>query len=111
MENGGLEDTIIGRIGDVFLSADCCFRDIASFLKKNYAICLFFFCICICLCFSLKINKLHNLFMVVMARIQQTSDNITKVKQKQRNKNKENKTKTNKQTNKKTLVKQVQHLV
>jgi hypothetical protein len=38
--------------------------------------------------------------MVVMARIQQTSDNITKAKQKQRNKNKENKTK-NKQTNKK----------
>ena len=37
---------------------------------------------------------------VVMARIQQTSDNITKAKQKQRNKNKENKTK-NKQTNKK----------
>ena len=31
--------------------------------------------------------------MVVMARIQQTSDNITKAKQKQRNKNKENKTK------------------
>jgi len=29
--------------------------------------------------------------MVVMARIQQTSDNITKVKQKQRNKNKEKK--------------------
>jgi hypothetical protein len=38
--------------------------------------------------------------MLVMARIQQTSDNITKAKQKQRNKNKENKTK-NKQTNKK----------
>jgi hypothetical protein len=36
--------------------------------------------------------------MVVMARIQQTSDNITKAKQKQRNKNKENKTK-----NKKTI--------
>ena len=33
-----------------------------------------------------------------MARIQQTSDNITKAKQKQRNKNKENKTK-----NKKTI--------
>jgi hypothetical protein len=29
--------------------------------------------------------------MVVMARIQQTSDNITKAKQKQRNKNKERK--------------------
>ena len=45
--------------------------------------------------------------MVVMARIQQTSDNITKTKQKQRNKNKENKTKTNqnKQTNKKTIKK------
>ena len=45
--------------------------------------------------------------MVVMARIQQTSDNITKAKQKQRNKNKENKTKTNqnKQTNKKTIKK------
>ena len=28
--------------------------------------------------------------MVVMARIQQTSDNITKAKQKQRNKNKKN---------------------
>jgi hypothetical protein len=38
--------------------------------------------------------------MVVMARIQQTSDNITKAKQKQRNKNKENKTETNKQTKK-----------
>ena len=38
--------------------------------------------------------------MVVMARIQQTSDNITKAKQKPRDKNKENKTKTNKQTNK-----------
>jgi hypothetical protein len=38
--------------------------------------------------------------MVVMARIQQTSDNITKAKQKQRNKNQENKTKTNKQTKK-----------
>jgi hypothetical protein len=36
--------------------------------------------------------------MVVMARIQRTSDNITKAKQKQRIKNKENKTKTNKQT-------------
>jgi hypothetical protein len=36
--------------------------------------------------------------MLVMARIQQTSDNITKAKQKQRNKNKENKTK-----NKKTI--------
>ena len=35
MENGGLGDTIIGRIGDVCLSADCCFRDIASFLNKN----------------------------------------------------------------------------
>ena len=33
-----------------------------------------------------------------MARIQQTSDNIIKAKQKQRNKNKENKTK-----NKKTI--------
>ena len=31
--------------------------------------------------------------MVVMARIQQTSDNVTKAKQKQRNKNKEIKTK------------------
>ena len=38
--------------------------------------------------------------MVVMARIQQTSNNITKAKQKQRNKNKENKTKTNKKTKK-----------
>jgi hypothetical protein len=38
--------------------------------------------------------------MVVMARIQQTSDNITKAKQKQRNKNQENKTETNKQTKK-----------
>jgi hypothetical protein len=38
--------------------------------------------------------------MVVMARIQRTSDNITKAKQKPRIKNKENKTKTNKQTNK-----------
>ena len=36
--------------------------------------------------------------MLVMARIQQTSDNITKAKQTQRNKNKENKTK-----NKKTI--------
>ena len=36
--------------------------------------------------------------MLVMARIQQTSDNIIKAKQKQRNKNKENKTK-----NKKTI--------
>jgi hypothetical protein len=35
-----------------------------------------------------------------MARIQQTSDNIIKAKQKQRNKNKENKTKKNKQTKK-----------
>ena len=32
MENGGLGDTIIGRIGDACLSADCCFSDIASFL-------------------------------------------------------------------------------
>jgi len=32
MENGGLGDTILGRIGDVYLSADCCFSDIASFL-------------------------------------------------------------------------------
>jgi hypothetical protein len=38
--------------------------------------------------------------MVVMARIQQTSDNITKAKQKRRNKNKENKTNNKKQTNK-----------
>ena len=36
--------------------------------------------------------------MVVMARIQRTSDNITKAKQKPRIKNKENKSKTNKQT-------------
>ena len=35
MENGGLGDTIIGRIGDACLSADCCFSDIASFLKKK----------------------------------------------------------------------------
>jgi hypothetical protein len=40
--------------------------------------------------------------MVVMARIQQTSDNITKAKQKQRNKNKEKKNK-NKNKNKKTI--------
>ena len=41
MENGGLGSTIIGSIGDACLSADCCFRDIASFHKNNYAICLF----------------------------------------------------------------------
>ena len=40
--------------------------------------------------------------MVVMARIQQTSDNITKAKQKQRNKNKEKKNKK-KNKNKKTI--------
>jgi hypothetical protein len=40
--------------------------------------------------------------MVVMARIQQTSDNIPKAKQKQRNKNKEKKNK-NKNKNKKTI--------
>jgi hypothetical protein len=34
MENGGLEDTIIGRIGDECLYEDCCFSDIASFIKK-----------------------------------------------------------------------------
>ena len=34
MENGGLEDTIIGRIGDACLYEDCCFSDIASFIKK-----------------------------------------------------------------------------
>ena len=38
--------------------------------------------------------------MVVMARIQQTSDNITKAKQKQRNKNK---TKNKQNQNKKTI--------
>ena len=41
MENGGLGDTIIGRIGYACLSEDCCFSDIASVLTKNYAICLF----------------------------------------------------------------------
>jgi hypothetical protein len=40
--------------------------------------------------------------MVVMARIQQTSDNITKAKQKQRNKNKEKKNQK-KTKNKKTI--------
>ena len=39
--------------------------------------------------------------MVVMARIQRTSDNITKAKQKPRIKNKENKTQTNKQKKRK----------
>ena len=34
MENGGLGDTIIGRIGYACLPADCCFSDIASFLKN-----------------------------------------------------------------------------
>jgi hypothetical protein len=38
--------------------------------------------------------------MVVMARIQQTSDNITKAKQKQRNKNKEKKNKKKNQKKK-----------
>ena len=43
MENGGLGDTIIGRIGDACLSADCCCSDIANFLFIIfYAICFFF---------------------------------------------------------------------
>jgi hypothetical protein len=47
MENGGLGDTIIGRIGDACLSADCCCSDIANFLFIIfYAIWFYLFFLC-----------------------------------------------------------------
>ena len=62
MENGGLGNTIIGSIGDACLSEDCCFRDIASFHKNNYAICLFLKKSRGKYKYRKKLNKLHNLF-------------------------------------------------
>jgi hypothetical protein len=36
MENGGLGDPIMGRIGDACISADCCFSDIAKDIQADF---------------------------------------------------------------------------
>ena len=36
MENGGLGDPIMGRIGDACISADCWFSDIAKDIQADF---------------------------------------------------------------------------